>query len=273
MGSRSGAQLTGPRFSQSLETGLLVMKAFTPEHPVQGIAEVASRMRASRSTIHRYMTTLVGLGMLEQDHTSRRYRLGSLPNDLGAAALASQRAVRALDGELTLLRRRTGCTACLALLVGRDAIIAAQERSAAKGQGLLGVSLRRGAALPAHATALGKALLSGLDRGELKKVLSEQSLTRYTTHTITSKRRMLSEIVSVGELGFAVENEEHETGVVAIAVPVRDLPGGPVGALGLVGCMPEVGRAYLERHLGALRESAATVGGRVEPAEPLRPRR
>ncbi len=71
MGSRSGARLTEPRFSQSLETGLLVMKGFSSQQPLQGIADVADRMEASRSTVHRYMTTLVALGMLEQDPRSR----------------------------------------------------------------------------------------------------------------------------------------------------------------------------------------------------------
>ena len=65
------------RYSQSLEKGLTIMALFSAERPVLGIAEVADLVGMSRSTTHRYMMSLVGLGQLEQT-VGRKYRLVEL---------------------------------------------------------------------------------------------------------------------------------------------------------------------------------------------------
>src|SRR5258708_38071732 len=66
--------LRGRRYSQSLERGLAILGCFTSEHPVMGIADIADELGMSRSTTHRYVTTLLALGYLEQGR-SRKYRL------------------------------------------------------------------------------------------------------------------------------------------------------------------------------------------------------
>lgn len=273
MGMHSGKQLNEPRYSQSLETGLLVMKGFSAEYPVQGIAEVADRLEASRSTVHRYMTTLVALGMLEQHPRTRRYRVALLPVDLGRAALDANRVVRATGDELRRLRRATGCTVRLATLLGGNAVLLDSARSVAAGQGLLGVQLRRGAAVPGYCTALGKVLLGGMEGTQLKDVLGSTKLTKRTAKTVTGKRAVEAEAAAARDAGFAVEDEEHESGVVGVAVPIGDADGAVAAALGLVGHTPEVTLDTLRSHVGALQQAAAKIGSAVEPAEPLRRRR
>jgi DNA-binding IclR family transcriptional regulator len=273
MGTHSGKQLNEPRYSQSLETGLLVMKGFSSEQPVQGIAEVADRLEASRSTVHRYMTTLVALGMLEQHPRTRRYRVALLPVDLGRAALDANRVVRASGDALQRLRRQTGCTVRLATSLGQDAVLLDAARSFAAGQGLLGVQFRRGATLPLHATALGKVLLGSLEAKQLKERLAAQKLSKLTGKTVTSKRSLEAEAVEARENRFAVEDGEFESGVVGIAVPIEDAEGSSVAALGLVAHTPEITLATLRGHLPALQASATKIGAAVEPGEPRRRRR
>src|ERR1700684_1716350 len=62
------------RYSQSLEKGLTILGLFNNEDPIWGIADVADHLELSRSTTHRYMMSLVGLGQLEQT-AGRKYRL------------------------------------------------------------------------------------------------------------------------------------------------------------------------------------------------------
>lgn len=270
MGSRSGARLTEPRYSQSLETGLLVMKGFSSEQPLQGIADVADRMEASRSTVHRYMTTLVALGMLEQDPLTRRYRVSLLPADIGASALDASSVVRALDGQLVSLARKTGATVRLGVLLDNQVLLAGVARSIGDGQGLLGVQLRRGARLASHATALGKVLLGGFDPKELRDLLAGMTLAKLTSKTITSKRGLASEVAQAKEQGFALEREEAEQGTVGIAVPVLDGAGEQIAAVGLVAHSPEIEIAQLHDSLAALQSVAATIGQRVGEREPRR---
>jgi DNA-binding IclR family transcriptional regulator len=76
------------RYSQSLERRLAIPENFTPERPVQGIVEVAEDLGTSRSTMHRYMITLVALGHVERC-ANRKYRLGLRVTNLGMSALNS----------------------------------------------------------------------------------------------------------------------------------------------------------------------------------------
>lgn len=270
MGTHSGKQLNEPRYSQSLETGLLVMKGFSAEQPVQGIAEVADRLEASRSTVHRYMTTLVALGMLEQHPRTRRYRVALLPVDLGRAALDANRVVRASGDTLQRLRRETGCTVRLATSLGQEALILDSARSYAAGQGLLGVQLRRGAKLPLHTTALGKVLLSALDGKQLKEQLGSVKLGKQTSKTLTGKRALEAAVSDAREKHYAIEDEEHEQGVVGVAVPISDPEGVLVAALGLVAHTPEITLRAIESHMPSLEAAATRIATAVEPAEPRR---
>jgi hypothetical protein len=64
-----------PRLSRSLLLGLLVLAAFPTDGESLAVSDVAARLELSPSTTHRYMTTLLAVGLLEQDPRSRRYRI------------------------------------------------------------------------------------------------------------------------------------------------------------------------------------------------------
>ena len=104
------------RYSRSLERGLAILACFTPERPVLGIAELAERLGTTRSTTHRYVSTLVSLGYLEQD-ASRKYRLALGAIDLGAALNATGLCKHARP-ELEQLSQRSGYSAEIAVLDG-----------------------------------------------------------------------------------------------------------------------------------------------------------
>jgi IclR helix-turn-helix domain len=64
-----------PRLSRSLLLGLLVLAAFPTNGEGLAVSDVATRLELSPSTTHRYMTTLLAVGLLEQDPRSRRYNV------------------------------------------------------------------------------------------------------------------------------------------------------------------------------------------------------
>lgn len=63
------------RLSRSLLRGLAILACFTVEQPERGILELARELDLSASTTHRYVLTLLELGLLERCPRSRRYRL------------------------------------------------------------------------------------------------------------------------------------------------------------------------------------------------------
>jgi len=71
------AQMEDRRLSRSLLSGLLVLSCFPPDGEYLGIAELARMLAMNTSTTHRYVTTLLAVGLLDRDSSTRRYRLAA----------------------------------------------------------------------------------------------------------------------------------------------------------------------------------------------------
>ena len=71
------AQMDDRRLSRSLLSGLLVLSCFPTDEGYLGIAELARMLDMNTSTTHRYVTTLLAVGLLERDPSTRKYRLAS----------------------------------------------------------------------------------------------------------------------------------------------------------------------------------------------------
>ncbi len=224
------ALLPKERYSHSLERGLSILACFTPEQPLLGIAELAERLGMTRPTTHRYVSTLVSLGYLEQD-ASRKYRLAVGAIELGAGLNAVGLCMDARP-HLHALAHRTGCTAELAVLDGTEILIL--DRVHGKRPGRSQASDRAYSRLPAYCTATGKLLLAHLPASAQKRLISEMTLSRRGPHTITSAAALRGQLQDVASEGLAIDDEELAEGVCAIAAPVREEFGEVIAAVGLM---------------------------------------
>lgn len=80
------------RLSRSLLRGLSILTCFGADNSERGIIEMASQLGMSPSTTHRYVSTLVELGLLERSPRTRKYRLALAPGDESDAHKPSKRA-------------------------------------------------------------------------------------------------------------------------------------------------------------------------------------
>jgi DNA-binding MarR family transcriptional regulator len=64
--------LDDPRLSRSLLCGLLMLASFPADGSYVGNAQIARMLGMSPSTSHRYLSTLVAVGLVERDPDSRR---------------------------------------------------------------------------------------------------------------------------------------------------------------------------------------------------------
>ena len=74
LGLLSAIDLNDPQLSQSLLRGLLILAEMPREGAWAANSEFAQRLQVSPSTSHRYLTTLVAAGLVEQNARTRRYR-------------------------------------------------------------------------------------------------------------------------------------------------------------------------------------------------------
>jgi len=160
------ASTAGPdRTFRSLQYGLGLLRLFTAQRPVWGIAEMARELNVDRATAHRYAATCLELGYLEQALT-RDYRLTRRCAEPGLAVLGALALTGAARPILRELRRQTGRTVGLAVLDGDQVLYLQRLRGFAYGQYLLEKGLGAGSRLPAGDTAAGRALLADLDERE-----------------------------------------------------------------------------------------------------------
>ncbi len=254
--------LREPRFSQSLERGLAILSCFTAKRPVLGIADIADELGMSRSTTHRYVITLVELGYLEQG-ASRKYRLGLRVTDLGMAALGSTGLREHAHPLLEELRRRTSYTAAISVLDGDEVLVVDRARTLRR-SAAAAAEPGPGARLPVHASAAGKLLLAMLPDQEQRALLARIKLTRHGPHAITSKKALRAELERIAQAGTAVEDEELQPGLLAIAAPVRDESAEISAAVTLSAPSAAITLGELQEALGPhLRAAADGISARL----------
>ncbi len=219
--------------SQSLERGLAILEAFGPDRPALGISELAGRLGLTRSTTHRYVVTLAKLGYLYQEGTTRKYRLGPRVLDLGFSVLGSLELREVAAPHLRQLTDTTGHTSNLAIRDGTDVILIDRFRGRPGRYHHLESALHTGSRLPLYCSATGKALLAFLPQPELTKLLDRIELIPHGPRTLSTKAALLAELAQVRRTGIAVNDEELETALRSIAVPVHSRAGEVVAAINL----------------------------------------
>jgi IclR family pca regulon transcriptional regulator len=251
-------------FSQSLERGLGILAAFTPTQPSLGVSELAREVGLSRSTTHRYMSTLTRLGYLQQDPASRRYRLGPRVLDLGFSAINSME-LRVISAPyLQRLSDETGFTVNMAILEGTDILYVERCRSSRAGQREIDLNLHVGSRLPAYCTSMGKVLLAFLPAARRAALLDQIQLGRRGPNTLTDRRALEVELARVRERGLALNNEELAYGLRSIAAPVRTGAGEVAAAINLAVHSSMVSMQDLVARLSeSLRRTAAQISAQV----------
>lgn len=130
---------------------------------------------------------------------------------------------------------------------------------------------------PLHCTAGGKVLLAHLPEPRRAELLTASGMERLTERTVTLAGALEAELAEVRSAGYAVAVEEYETGLNAVAAPVRDRSGSVVAALSVCGPayrLDEDRRADLTVPLlrGRARSRGGWAGTPPEtPGTPIRP--
>lgn len=254
----------GAGFSQSLERGLAVLSAFAPDHPALGISELAHKLAMTRSTTHRYVATLATLGYLQQDDSTRKYRLGPRVLDLGFSVLGSLELREIAAPHLRRLTDTTGHTSNLAIRDDTDVILVDRVRGRPGRYHHLEFNLHVGSRLPSYCSATGKALLAFLPRPDLDRLLERMELVQRGPRTLTDKGALLAELEQVRRAGVAVNDEELDSALRSIAAPVRARSGEVVAAVNVSIPWSPVAMTELVSQLGpTLQATARQIAARV----------
>jgi IclR family transcriptional regulator, KDG regulon repressor len=234
---------------QSLSRGLDILDLLAGEGSL-GVTEIARVIQVDKSTASRLVQTLVGHGFVEQE--GRRYRMSTKVMTLSRRILNQTPLNDRARPFLYELVEQTGECAHIAIYSRGQAYVLEDIETAS----LLRVAGGAGRMTPLHCTALGKCLLAFSD------VLMPAQLPGRTARTITDPQQLRLHLEQVRHQGYAVDDEELETGVRCLAAPVYDYSGKAIAAIGISGPavrvsverLPELGRLVSQAGL-ALSET------------------
>ncbi|MEQ3553947.1 IclR family transcriptional regulator [Pseudonocardia nematodicida] len=212
------------------------------------LAEIHRRTGVPKPTAHRLLLQLAGWGVVERGPAG--YRLGLRLFELGQLASGPRDLRDAASPILTRLHDVTGMTVHLAVLDAIEVIYL--HKIDASGAPPLASSI--GGRMPAHCTAVGKALLAHAPVVATHAVL-DAGLRRVTPRTIEAPSLFLDQLRAARRRGYATDQEESAVGVGCLAAPVFDPDRRVVAAVSVTG------RAHAIRSVGvgAVRAAAAEV--------------
>ncbi|MCD6069653.1 MAG: IclR family transcriptional regulator [Microvirga sp.] len=238
-------------FVASLEKGLSVIEAFDASRPRLSLSDVAKLTGITRAAARRYLLTLTKLNYAEFD--GRYFSLTPRVLRLGYAYLSSASLSAQVQPFLERISEETGESSSAAVLDGDDIVYIARSAT----RRIMSIGLGVGSRLPAHCTALGRAILAFQPEDEFRAYLQRVRLEARTPKTITDKSAFQDALEATRAQGYAIVNEELEYGLRSIAVPVVQKNGKVRIALNLSAQAGRVSAEEMERRFLPLLNSAS----------------
>ena len=221
-----------------------------------------------KATLHRILATLTREGLLRHDPFTKTYRLGLRLLELAHEVWGDFDLRLAAQDELVRLRNAVRETVHLAVLDGGRVVLIAVEDAGRDGHPGSKVGMK----LPVHATALGKVIVAYLEPARQLELLAGLNLTSYSPATLANLTDLRRELDLTRARGYAIELDEYETGTVAVAAPIFDIEGRPIGAVAVNALVGRVdaarAHALSSTLIGAARTISHNAGGQLMSIQP-----
>jgi DNA-binding IclR family transcriptional regulator len=218
----------GTTVIQSVDRAIRILLALQGARRLS-LSDLAAQLGLPSSTVHGIAQTLAAHGMVEQEPGSTRYMLGPAVLRLSSVYLDNQEFRSRTLKWSEELARRSGLSVRAGILLLGDVIIVHHEPRPNGSRQMPEV----GFVMPAHASALGKALLAFRPE-DATTLLATNALRRMTGETIIDAKALHDELAQIARTGIATEHDEALLGESSLAAPVFDATTRAVGALSVV---------------------------------------
>ena len=243
---------------RAVERALQIMGCFDNDNPERGISDIAQVVGLHKATAHRIVTTLVNFGYLERADDGQKYRLGLELASLGFKVIRRMDLRREALPYMKQLVEEWDETCDLSIFDQGKVFYVEVFR----GHRALTIAAAVGQRLPAHCTASGKLFLAYLPLAEQDVILS-QPLEAYTEKSITSPDILRVELINIRKQGYAVDYEEFEVGICAIAAPIFNRSGNVIAAIGSPSPTSRITPERIDRIAESFKQAARAISRRM----------
>lgn len=251
-----------PNFMTSLARGLAVIQAFSQRQRELTVSQISAKTGFSRAAVRRCLYTLGKLGFAASDD-SRHFHLRPRVLALGHSYISSMplaaTAQPILENVSHILHE-----SCSIATLDRTEIIYIARANVTR---IMSIDLGVGSRLPAFCTSMGRVLMAELPPEKLDEFLARVEFKPYTERTVVNAEKLRQVLRLVQRNGYSIVDQELESGLRSMAVPIRDSGGRVVAALN-VGAhaqrvsIQDLQLRFLPQLKGAAQELSLIVRGR-----------
>jgi len=200
--------------AKSFHKMALILDSFSRSKPVMSVGELADITGLPRTTVHRIVSSLRDIGLLDQNGRRRGYRLGMKLFHYGSSVLKSLDTPARAHPYLVKLQQLTGEIIHFHMFDG-------EQMTCVERQEMVAASMTILQSAPTYCSSVGKAFLAFQPDALIERIIGE-GFHPYTKNTVVSGEQLKAELAQIRQLGYAIDNEEIEPGIRCIGAPVRD---------------------------------------------------
>ncbi|MDQ0338258.1 DNA-binding IclR family transcriptional regulator [Caldalkalibacillus uzonensis] len=230
---------------QSVDRALTLLECLAEETDGLGVTELSNRLDLPKSTISRFLKTLLERQYIRQNPKTGRYQLGLRILYLYGSLMDHLDVRKVALPYLEALCRETNEVIHLCVRDGAEVVYVEKVES----ETTIRMHSKVGNRVLMHCTAVGKVLLSELEEDEVAGIISRKGMPRKTENTITDLNKLLTELSAVRSQGYAIDDIEHEEGIRCIGAPIRNHAGQIVAAISISGPTFRMTKERVEQEL------------------------
>lgn len=230
---------------QSVVRAIDVLELFNVMDKEVSISELVERTGTNKNYIFRLLLTLQSRQFVDVNPATGKYKLGLKTFELGQRALKQQELINHTRPVLEQLTNQCHETSGYSIIKSNFTYFVDGVESDLTVRAVN----RMGSRFPLHCTAMGKAQIAHLNEKELQQWIETNKLSKYSSNTIINPDELRYELERILSQGYAIEDQEFETGVGGIAAPVINRDNKIIGAIGISAPVYRLSRERLENEL------------------------
>ncbi len=206
---------------QTLDRALNILELLAVQKSGLGVTEIGLKVGLHKSTAFRLLNALAERGYIEKDSDNGTYKIGMKVVEISSIHLNSIELKTEAAPSLRTLAAISTQPVHLATLMGSEVVYIEKVDTLSSIRMYSNIGKR----IPAHCTGVGRALYLDASESELTEAFKGYNFVGYTKHTVSNLRDFINQMKGFKELGYVIDNEEHEIGIRCIAAPIRDYRG------------------------------------------------
>jgi len=243
-----------------------------------GLTDLSNRLKLQKNNVFRLVSTLSAKKYIEVNNSTGKYRLGTQARALGQLASHQLDLVNHARPILNELKQQCHETCYFSIIKdGYTYYLDGVESDLP-----VRIVQQVGTSRSLYCTATGRVLLAFMEPQKQRGLLSSSEIDGLTSNTVTDIGLLQNDLINIAQQGYAIDDQEHETEVLEVAVPVFDANAAIIGALSISGPKMRIAErletellplicksaAHLSSLLGYYRSNEVVSGISLHTAQP-----